>query len=334
MTREHKVNSKALDQAAQWAARLASEDASEADWLGFEAWLAHPQNREAYARLEMHVEMVADHAADLRLALTSVDRKGARQIGEKVRRAGAKINWYVWGAGLAAATAAIAFVVIPALNFAPLPIQAEMLAYAAPNDGSRVITLADGSEVTLNRGASLRADVGGAERRVELSSGEAAFKVVHDATRPFQVAVGKEVVVDLGTEFNVLNTSSTLEVTVRSGRVRVDLSFGQPVHLPAGQQMMLDRVARQAVVSKVNADDVFAWQDGRLVFHNAPLSEVVEQLNRYADKPINMSDQAVASLHFSGVLVIGSSANMVEQLQAFFPIRADEDKEAFNLKAK
>lgn len=334
MTREHNVNDKALDQAARWAARLASEDASEVDWLGFEAWLAHPQNREAYARLEMQMEMVEDHAAELRLALTSLDRKSAPRIGENARRTSAKINWYGWGAGIAAATAAIAFVVIPALNSAPLPFQAEMVAVAASNDGSRVVTLADGSEVTLNRGASLRADVVGAERRVELSSGEAAFKVVHDATRPFQVAVGKEVIVDLGTEFNVLSSGSKLVVTVRSGHVRVELSNGQPINLLAGQQMTLDRVARQAVVSKVNADEAFAWQNGRVVFHNAPLSEVVEQMNRYADKPIILLDQAVASLNFSGVLVIGSSANMVEQLQAFFPIRADEEKDAFNLKAK
>ena len=334
MTREKKISSVALDEAAAWAARLASGADSEADWLAFEAWLATPGNREAYDRVEAAMASVDDHAAELRTTLEQTGRASSVRSRHEVKRSHSRTAWLAWGGGLVAAAAAV-FMAMPLLNVASSPsTQVETIAYAAPGDGTRTVKLADGSEVTLNRGATIRVQVGAAERNVELASGEAAFKVVHDPTRPFRLTAGKETIVDLGTEFNVLSADEKLVVTVRSGRVRVELAAGQPVELPAGEQMQLDRLAQQAVVSRVNPDDSFAWQGGRLVFHNASLTEVVERLNDYVEKPIKLADAATGKLRFSGVLVIGSSANMVAQLESFFPVRSEDGKEAISLRAE
>ena len=334
MTREQKTISVALDEAAAWAARFASDMVSEADWRGFEAWLATPGNREAYDRVEAAMASVDDHAAELRISLEPTGRVSPVRALADVKRNRPRTVWLAWGGGLAAA-AAVAFFAIPSLTGVVSPsTQIEAIAYAAPGEGTRTVKLADGSEVTLNRGAMIRVQLGAAERKVELASGEAAFKVAHDPARPFRLTAGKETIVDLGTEFNVLSANDKLVVTVRAGRVRVELAAGQPVELPAGEQMRLDRVAQRAIVSKVNPDDSFAWQGGRLVFHNASLSEVVERLNDYAVKPIKLADATSAGLRFSGVLVIGSSANMVGQLEAFFPVRSEEGKEAISLRTK
>jgi hypothetical protein len=64
--------------------------------------------------------------------------------------------------------------------------------------------LPDGTTVWLNASSSLRYPLkfSDHERLVEMH-GEAAFKVVHNAAQPFRVKVGKQMIEDIGTEFNV-----------------------------------------------------------------------------------------------------------------------------------
>ena len=87
----------------------------------------------------------------------------------------------------------------------------------------QAVRLADGTQVELNTNTRLHADVNGLSRTVMLDSGEAYFDVVHDAKRPFTVYAGNRRITDIGTKFSVFRDGDDVRVTVREGKVRVDV---------------------------------------------------------------------------------------------------------------
>ncbi len=85
----------------------------------------------------------------------------------------------------------------------------------------RSLTLTDGSTVELNARSSVRIEFSGAERRVELLTGQALFQVTKDKHRPFIVASDEATVRAVGTQFDVYRKTAGTTVTVLEGRVAV-----------------------------------------------------------------------------------------------------------------
>jgi transmembrane sensor len=158
------------------------------------------------------------------------------------------------------------------------------------SDGSRVL-LGPGSLLTVNEG------FGTVAREVELR-GEAFFDVVHDQALPFTVHAGKATIVDVGTTFTVRSEDNAgVRVAVMSGAVRLrganaDTSSGEL--LKAGDVGLL--VAAAPVVAErgtVTADDS-AFTGGRLVFRDAPLTEVSAALRRWYGIELRASDSSLS----------------------------------------
>lgn len=303
--------------AATWLVQLQADAASEADWLGFEAWLADPKNRSALAAVESVVAELDAHADQISASLRAHSAASRRPLLSPART-----SWK-WAAGLTfAAAAAAAFFLGPRL----IPTQTQDLVYRAPATAVRLVTLPDGSTAQLNRGASISIAWSPAERRLQLTNGEAAFSVVHDPARPFVVVTGDATIRDVGTEFNVLRRADSLTVTVRKGAVEIEAAGARPVAVSPGDAFRIDTQAHRATLSRSNPDDAFAWQDGRLVYHDARLAVILDDLNRYSETPIRLADPALGELRFSGALVIQPSAGLVAQLQAFLPVRSELSK--------
>ena len=144
----------------------------------------------------------------------------------------------------------------------------------------RSLTLADGSHVSMGPETALRVAFGPTGREVRLLKGDAWFQVVHDASRPFRVIIGKETrVTDIGTAFEVRALSSSVQVQVAEGRVELSGQDREPLLLGAGEG---------AVVSPTNSEhydlpvaDVASWRDGQLVVHDRPIREVVDVIRQY-----------------------------------------------------
>ncbi len=98
-----------------------------------------------------------------------------------------------------------------------------------------MVSLADGSIVTLGPLSTLRYSTDGTGRDLQLT-GLGRFRVVHDATRPFVVRAGNATTTDLGTDFVVraYREDSTVEVAVSTGRVRIAGGRSTFVDLGAG----------------------------------------------------------------------------------------------------
>jgi len=172
------------------------------------------------------------------------------------------------------------------------------------------VVLPDGSKVWLNSDSRLTftEPFKGDKREVNLQ-GEAFFDVKHDAAKPFIVHTGKVSTQVLGTSFNVKAYSGddVLKVDVLTGKVGVLSNPKNGTVMLTPNQEAIYKVNSAEMVKNPNADvaTLISWRDGKLIFKNQPLGEVVATLQRrfsvriiVADKNLN---QCLISANFTDV---------------------------------
>ncbi|GAB3307787.1 FecR family protein [Hymenobacter tenuis] len=160
------------------------------------------------------------------------------------------------------------------------------------NEGRQlqVLTLADGSQVTLHPGSSLRYAAGllCSRREVQLT-GQAYFKVAKNPARPFLVFTDHVVTTVLGTSFMVTSyADKDPTVAVREGRVAVQqrsganlaATPGQPVPggivLEPNQQVVYSRSGH--ILRKELVANPLMLTSQPLAFRNRPVAEVLVAL--------------------------------------------------------
>ena len=313
-----------LQAAVDWFVRLQGDSDLET-WIGFQAWLeADSANARAYDTVEaLWVDIEeAPPSRESRAATTSDN-----VVPLPPRRAAKSPRRGLWiGVGGAVAAALAVAIALPAL------MKPGYEDYATAKGQIRRIALADGSKVTLGAASTLRVRLGKTQRDVVLVDGEAAFDVAHQPSRPFVVAAGDREIRVLGTEFNVLNHGDRLDVTVRRGLVAVS-GDGQSVQVAKGQKLTHAKGSAISPIKAVDPEAEFAWSKGQLIYRDAPLSEVVADINRYVATPISV-DPSAASVKFSGVLSIDEEAAMIRRLELFAPVVSQPGSGQIVLKAK
>lgn len=183
--------------------------------------------------------------------------------------------------------------------------------------------LPDGSSIALNTGSEVRVDFSTGMRELILVRGEAMFTVAKDADRPFTVSSGRYRVVALGTVFAVRRTGEEAQVTLIEGRVRVerDDPSSPPVSakLVAGEQLRI-LANRSFTISRAEVARATSWRDGRLVFDQTPLREVLEEFNRYSNEKHVLRDEGLGDFLVNGTFRIKSSEHFAATLEAGFPV--------------
>lgn len=165
----------------------------------------------------------------------------------------------------------------------------EMQVYNAGNGKQKVITLKDGSVVSLNAMSTLRVwnDFNKKDRVVELT-GEAYFEVAKNPKRPFIVRTGVVRTTVLGTGFNVqaYRNETDLTITVAEGKVKVDQDLHQnlqknitPGILP-GSQLVYNKRTKGAKLQTANVEQISAWRKGVLYIDNESISDIAKKLER------------------------------------------------------
>jgi ferric-dicitrate binding protein FerR (iron transport regulator) len=150
------------------------------------------------------------------------------------------------------------------------------------------------------------------DRVVELD-GEAYFVVRHDPHRPFLVRTRRGVTEDLGTSFDVraYPGDNYLQVVVAAGRVALR-ARDSVLSLRSRERGVLDAHGVLRATSGVSLGDYLAWTRGTLVFHDAPLGEVVAQLGRWYAVDIDVSGAVAAG----GRLTISFATRSVDEALA------------------
>jgi transmembrane sensor len=200
----------------------------------------------------------------------------------------------------------------------------------------RSITLEDGSIVELNTRSTLRTRFTPAERRVELLSGEAVFKVARNPASPFRVVAGSAQIVAVGTAFNVYAQSTRTVVTVLEGRVRVRnpqpaALAEQEIELARGEQAIVAPHGRIAKATLSDPQRVTSWTERRLVFEETPLAEVAAEFARYDAHVIRIDDAKLGELHITGVFDATDPASLVQFVEAYGSVSVQADERGWTL---
>lgn len=167
------------------------------------------------------------------------------------------------------------------------------------------LTLPDGTHVILGPLSSVTVVKGyGAGRREVELRGEAFFDVVHDASSPFTTHALGVTITDVGTSFAV-RADSTLgvSVAVRDGAVSLKRAYttnANGVVLGAGQYALL-APSGEATTRPSSEQDV-AWMQRRLIFREAPMSEVSESFRRWYGINLRVADASIAKRHLTATL--------------------------------
>ncbi len=193
--------------------------------------------------------------------------------------------------------------------------------------------LSDGTTLILGAASEVNVNLTEAERRVYLMKGDAYFDVVSDASRPFLVNAGRLQVLVTGTTFDVRRSGAVTEIAVVEGTVAVSegpgnastsegLSDNQNTEiLSAGFRIEFSDARGFGGIKETRADRIGAWRRDRLVFEDAPISEIVADLNRYLAEPLLVADEDVGAMTFSATVGTADLESFVSTLTEVFPVR-------------
>lgn len=161
----------------------------------------------------------------------------------------------------------------------------------------KMVELADGTKIWMNPGSVITYDkqiFADSARQISLS-GEAYFNVTHNANRPFQVTAGQLTTTVLGTSFNVeaYENESETRVMLVTGSVKVNAGEAEEMLRP-GQQLDFSKEKKVVKISSVDVSDKQKeLTNGKLVFENLALEEVLKRLERVFDLKITVTDRNI-----------------------------------------
>ncbi|QTC00155.1 FecR domain-containing protein [Alcaligenes sp. SORT26] len=197
------------------------------------------------------------------------------------------------------------------------------LSYTTAFGEQKTVTLPDGSEVHMNVSTELVLHYQAHRRQLTLLKGEAMFAVQSDKNRPFIVDAGQVQVEVTGTVFNVRrHAQGNVEVAVTEGSVQVSSGTWwnrQQVSLTPG--MLAQGSEEQAwSVQRTDVAARTAWRQGKMVFRDQTLDEVVQEMNRYLPEPIELMDEKLKRLRMAGVFNIEDAQGFLLALQEQLPV--------------
>ena len=330
------------EQAASWFIANRSGSLDNAERTAFVAWLkASPIHVEEYLGVATVARELAaaaddpDFSQETLLAQARVDKTvsvtwmesptpARDRHGERTRGPGR------WGLVAMAAAVSVAFAAL--IGWA---IKADIIAVPATYETTRgeqgVWMLADGSELRLNTDSAITVRISRSERSLELTRGQAYFKVSRDTLRPFRVVAGDVEAIALGTQFDVYRMRDTTIVTVSEGEVsvltglpsggRAGTTSDRAKRVDAGYQLRIDADSDSVQPIAVNLSQSLAWLQHKIFFEHRPLGEVADELNRYAQVPLEITDPALRTLPISGVFETDDMMSFVAFLETLDGVR-------------
>jgi transmembrane sensor len=292
-----------MDQALDWLIVLGSPD--EEQTRQFHAWLdADPLNAQAFAK----AQALWDGPQIVQCAQTLASRPAKISVLGRLRP-----HWKPL------ATAAVLILGLFSFSNLPMRLQADHLTVVGERQR---LQLEDGSKVLLNTNSAFSSKIDGQQRVARLYQGEAFFEV--GGNQPLEIEAGPVRVIVLDTTFAVRYLDGVAQVQVQRGDVdlrataddaRVRLSAGESIRIgPNG----FDRPA------KLDAATDLAWVQGRLVFENCPLNQVLAELRRYYPGWIINNNEALADVAVTGNYRLDQPLDVVRSLAHITSARLQE----------
>lgn len=293
-------------QAVDWLLRIRSENCTETERQALNAWLEQSaSHRQAYETAQAQWEWMEPFKAmnfPARDAALRYRRKPPRRLF--VYSAAATL---LLGLGLTA--------------FMPNGWLGIPHTYVAEKGGRQTVTLADGSSIELNTESEVRVHFNRWQRSVDLIKGEAFFTVAHDAERPFEVRAGNGRIRDIGTAFEVYIKPEQVIVAVQEGIVEVQTTGKR--ELTAGQQLAFNGGGEFQTLQGQDVAGLTAWRQGKLVFRDRRLDDVLAEVGRYHDTRIRLQNETLGKLRVSGTFHTAELDDTLNAIATILPVNID-----------
>ncbi|GGJ96924.1 FecR family protein [Parabacteroides faecis] len=185
-----------------------------------------------------------------------------------------------------------------------------------PKGKTYELKLSDGTHVWLNSESELiyPTNFTGNTREVILR-GEAFFDVAKDASKPFIVENNQMKIKVLGTSFNVSGyVSERLQnVTLVNGSVQVQIDNDSAFRISPSEQFSYDKEKQTTSIQVVNTDLYTAWTEGKYIFKDTRLEDILSKLQRWYDFEIIYLQEELKNRRFS--IVINREDNLKDVLE-------------------
>jgi transmembrane sensor len=306
--------------AADWLVRLHDAPGDEALAVAWLQWCEEdPRNLQEFQSAQL-VWHAANPAAPATVA------EPAASPPRVVERRPSHRTWF----GLAAAV----LIAIGIGSFALVRTAHDELlqSYETPIAGTGSSVLPDGSRVELGADSRITTRYTASQRFISVDVGEAYFLVAKDPGRPFLVDAGGMQITAVGTAFNVRRNNDRVVIAVSEGQVQLDdeeKSARTP--LLAGQQAVYSSDSRTVTIAQINAMDVASWRNGVLKYVHEPLGSVAQDLSRYHNKRIVISDARLSAMPFTGTVFSSRIGDALKALESVFPLQVRERGDAIEL---
>lgn len=264
------------EQALRRFVRARAPDFSAEEQRELEAWLADEAHRREYGRLQT--------------TWAALDGMAGRIGNLRPPPARPGIGWAGAMAGVVLAVVAAWFAVLRPET--PLPQR-----YETATAEQRVLTLANGTAISLDAESAIDL-VDGGTPRVDLLRGDIYIDVGGRSRENLEVRVAGATIRDIGTRFSVAVRDTGASVAVAEGLVELRIENTYLV-VRAGRQAHFDRAGglHEAAVSP---DAVAPWHEQRWRFETTPLSVLAAEMARQQRIRVDIADPAVAALTVSG----------------------------------
>lgn len=320
-----------IETAYSW--RLLEDEGAlgEPERRALEQWLkTDARNEEAYARagvLEDAFASLSIEQMDPRLAKPTWSERWTALRSDLAR------GITGWRPGFAVSLAGLA--AICALALAPLasrwggPGDAALpVEYVAEKGTDRLVDLADGSTLIVAAGSAVTVRYTGDRRAVELDQGAVRASVVKDNDRSFEVIAGEVTARALGTVFDVRLNAGVARVSVQEGSVGVtrvvpNTSIATRHTLVANQKLAFVPASAPKVEQMIPSER--ASPLSRLRYRNAPLAELIADLNRYSAPILEIADPdgVLSQQTVTGTFDTDRVDAVLTQIPRIAPVRLD-----------
>lgn len=294
-------NERLLKQALQWFFLLQSENCTDENKQKFNRWYYKSEaNQEAYA----HAEYLWSDLNQLKKTTGIPGLEEARRPRSKRR------------AVRALGMAALMLVSSALISVGWMEHIAKTVTYTTQLGEKRTITLSDGSTIDLNTATRLHAKISLLQRNITLDTGEAIFDVQHERVRSFSVQTDQLTIRDIGTRFSVRLQNDNVLVAVLQGAVEIN---GE--RLDEGFQRWYQSGLGLSYQQSTDIAQIEAWKQGRLIFRQASVKEVVTELERYHPVRFVFAEPSIALETLSGTFDSDGLELFLNSLEKILPIK-------------
>jgi transmembrane sensor len=212
------------------------------------------------------------------------------------------------------------------LNTTPAPIIWQT--FSTPPGIKASFYLPDSTKVWMNSSSSITyPDQFTGDFRQVAIKGEIFFDVRKDLERPFIASMDKLHVKVMGTRFNVINyeKEDRMEVILESGRIELCSGTDLPElktlsQMKPGELAVYSKKNHDIRIRNVDAGKYISWIDGKLIFKDDPMEEVIRKLNRWFNVNIEVKEQTLMEYVYTATFQDESIDQILELLTMSAPI--------------